>query len=92
MIHPEDHHLRAELLHPYLLVRLLAIVLLLGANVLDLSVLFRAQMGQPEEAVRHLDALLADHPEMSAAIEVRGALMNDGTSSPRETDPDKWFA
>lgn len=50
-----------------------------------------ARMGQIDEAVRHLDALLADHPSMTPAIELRGALFEEGPTPPRETDPDQWF-
>jgi tetratricopeptide (TPR) repeat protein len=49
------------------------------------------RMGQTEEAVRFLDALLADHPDMAPAIALRGALTSAATRAPTETDPDKWF-
>jgi len=50
-----------------------------------------ARIDQIDEAVRHLDDLLADHPGMAPAIELRGALLEGGQTSPRETDPDRWF-
>ncbi len=52
-----------------------------------------ARIGRTQEAIRHLDALLADVPETGLAIELRGLLIanNPGLGDPSQTDPQRWF-